>query len=275
MQKEHVSLTSAWPHQWAQLRDVPGWAEADLSSFYYVDPKFLEGQKSVSTPWSDPIWSYGNTETFTIVTGYSSGTPYEITGDSHGEALPGASVKIVDPLTGETLPRGERGEIASKGATLMLGYVGVPIGDTLDDEGYFRTGDGGYIDERGRLFWEGRLNDIIKTGGANVSPVEVDAILDSIPGVRISRTAGVPHETLGEMVVAVIIPYEGATLDEETVKAYAKERLASYKVPRRVLFVSEEDLHLTGSAKVKMAVLRDLATRLLKEAGEPGVGTAS
>ena len=71
-------------------------------------------------------------------------------------------------------------------------YRGVPIADTLDDEGYFRTGDGGYIDDKGRLFWEGRLNDIVKTGGANVSPVEVDAILEAIPGVRISRAVGVP-----------------------------------------------------------------------------------
>ena len=72
------------------------------------------------------------------------------------------------------VPVGERGEIAVKGPTLMLGYLGIPLDETLDDEGYFRTGDGGYVDEAGRLFWEGRLNDIIKTGGANVSPVEID-----------------------------------------------------------------------------------------------------
>jgi acyl-CoA synthetase (AMP-forming)/AMP-acid ligase II len=274
MQIERVTLPVGWPHQWAQLRDVPGWREADLASFHYVDPKFLDGQPTVSTDWRDPIWSYGNTETFTIVTGYPTGTSYEIAGDSHGAALPGARVKIVDPLTGETLPRGERGEIASKGATLMLGYIGVPIDETLDDEGYFRTGDGGYIDERGRLFWEGRLNDIIKTGGANVSPLEVDAVLENCPGVRISRTVGVPHDTLGEMVVACVVPYEDAVLDEDAVRAFAKERLASYKAPRRVLFVNEDDLSLTASAKVKTGALRELAARLLSEEAERSSGPA-
>jgi fatty-acyl-CoA synthase len=87
------------------------------------------------------------------------------------------TIKIVDPLAGTTVPIGQRGEIAVKGPTLMLGYIGVPRDETLDDEGFFCTGDGGYVDSEGRLYWERRLNDIIKTGGANVSPVEVDACL--------------------------------------------------------------------------------------------------
>jgi acyl-CoA synthetase (AMP-forming)/AMP-acid ligase II len=263
MEAERVTMPIGWPHQWAQLRDTPRWPKADFSSFHYVDPKFVDGQPTVATDWRDPVHSYGNTETFTIVTAYPSNTPDEVAGESHGAALPGAAIKIVDPLTGETVPRGERGEIGIKGATLMLGYIGVPVDETLDAEGYFLTGDGGYIDAEGRLYWEGRINDIIKTGGANVSPVEVDGVLEACPGVRISRTVGVPHETLGELVVSCIVPYEDATLDEETIKAFAKERLASYKVPRRVLFVSAGDLSLTGSAKVKMGALRELAAKRL------------
>src|SRR3546814_1026273 len=72
---------------------------------------------------------------------------------------------------------GGRGEIAVKGPTLMLGYLGVPLADTVDEEGFFRTGDGGYVDAENRLYWEGRLNDIIKTGGANVSPLEIDDVI--------------------------------------------------------------------------------------------------
>ena len=82
----------------------------------------------------------------------------------------------------------------------MLGYLGIPLDETLDSEGYFRTGDGGWFDDAGRLHWEGRLNDIIKTGGANVSPVEVDTLIRTMPGVKISQTVGVPHDTLGERV---------------------------------------------------------------------------
>jgi acyl-CoA synthetase (AMP-forming)/AMP-acid ligase II len=264
MQQEKVTLPIGWPHQWAQLRAQPGWESADLSSFRYVDPVHVTGQKSVSTSWGEPRWTYGNTETFTISTCFQSGTPDAIAGDSHGEVLPGNTLKIVDPLTGETAPLGERGEIAVKGATLMLGYVGVPLEETLDAEGFFRTGDGGWLDAKGLLHWEGRLNDIIKTGGANVSPLEVDAVLAAYPGVKVHMTVGVPHETLGEMVVSCIVPRAGVRLEEAAIRDFLKERLASYKVPRRVLFVREEDLSLTGSAKVKSSAVRELAAKQLQ-----------
>jgi fatty-acyl-CoA synthase len=264
MEAERVTLPIAWPHQWAQLRDAPGWQAADLSSFRYVEyPRMTGEQPTIRTDWTESRWAYGNTETFTISSCFAANTPEEVAGDSHGEALPGNTIKIVDPLTGETVPRGERGEIAVKGPTLMLGYLGIPLDESLDAEGFFRTNDGGYIDERGRLVWEGRLNDIIKTGGANVSPIEVDGVAATCPGVKLSRTVGVPHETLGEIVVSCVVPFEGVTLAEETVRSYLKERLASYKVPRRVLFVSEAELSLTGSAKVKLDALRELAAKRL------------
>ena len=163
------------------------------------------------------------------------------------------------------MPIGERGEIAVKGPTLMMGYIGIPLSESVDDEGFLRTSDGGYIDEDGRLFWEGRLNDIIKTGGANVSPLEIDAVIRECPGVKISQTVGVPDELLGELVVSCIVPHEGAELDEATIRTYAKEKLASYKLPRRVLFVAEDDLETTGSSKIKTADLRKLAAERLKE----------
>jgi acyl-CoA synthetase (AMP-forming)/AMP-acid ligase II len=147
---------------------------------------------------------------------------------------------------------------------MMLGYIGIPIDETLDDEGFFRTGDGGWFDEEGRLHWEGRLNDIIKTGGANVSPVEIDSILKDCPGVKMTQTVGVPHDTLGELVVACIVPHGGAVLDEAAVRAFAREQLASFKVPRRVLFFDENELSLTGTAKIKTADLRALVAKRLE-----------
>jgi acyl-CoA synthetase (AMP-forming)/AMP-acid ligase II len=265
---ERVNYTVGWPHQWVRLEEAPNWAEADLSSLRYVDRSMpLARHPTASIDWAEPRWSYGNTETFTIVTGFPAGTPEAVAGDTHGAVLPGAVVKVVDPLSGEIVARGVSGEIAAKGATLMLGYVGVPLDETLDDEGFFRTGDGGRIDDRGRLVWEGRMTDIIKTGGANVSPVEVDAELALCPGVKIGRTVGVPHETLGEMVVACVAPEPGAAIDEARVRDFLRERLASYKTPRRVVFVAEDDLSLTGSAKVRVSALRELAARRLREAG--------
>jgi fatty-acyl-CoA synthase len=139
----------------------------------------------------------------------------------------------------------------------------VPAEEAFDAEGFFHTGDGGFIDPEGRLHWQGRLNDIIKTGGANVSPLEIDAVLVQCPGVKIGATVGVPHDTLGEMVVACIVTEAGTTLEESAVRAFVAERLSSYKVPRRVLFLAESDLSLTGSNKVKTAALREVAARRL------------
>ena len=198
---ERVNFPFAWPHQWAQLQAAANWDAVDLSALKYVDVDSpLARHPSVSTTWVEPRHCYGNTETFTLSTGYPANTPREVAGNSHGPPLPGNSLKIVNPLTGLVVPVGERGEIAVKGPTLMLGYLGVPLDQTLDEDGYFLTGDGGYVDGAGRLFWEGRLNDIIKTGGANVSPLEIDSIIRECPGVKLTQTVGVPHETLGELV---------------------------------------------------------------------------
>lgn len=269
MEKERVTYPVAWTHQWARLKEAPNWATTDLSSLRYVDKQCpLAHHPTVSTTWVEPRWAYGNTETFTIITGYPANTPEEIAGDSHGEALPGAVIKIVDPMTGEVLPRGRSGEIAVKGVTLMLGYIGVPPDETLDSDGFLRTGDGGHVDDRGRLVWEGRMTDIIKTGGANVSPVEVDTELAACPGIKLSRTVGVPHDTLGELVVTCVVREPGRALGEAQIRDFLRARLASYKTPRRVLFVTEDDLSFTGSAKVRTHALRALAEkRLQAEAG--------
>lgn len=263
MEAERVTLPYCWPHQWAQLEAEPGWDTADLSSFYYLDTErnLRRKQKSIATTWLEPRASYGATETFTLSASFAVGTPREIWENSHGEALPGNTIKIVNPETDRIVRRGETGEIAVKGPTLMLGYIGVPSDETLDSEGFYRSGDGGHIDERGRLFFAGRINDIIKSGGANVSPVEVDWALAACPGVKVCKTTGVPHDTLGEMVVSLIVPEAGSELMEDAVMAHLKQQIASYKLPRRILMVSEEDLNLTGTAKIKPAEARAVALR--------------
>jgi acyl-CoA synthetase (AMP-forming)/AMP-acid ligase II len=265
MQAERVNFPVAWPHQWAQLEGAPNWAQADVSSLRFVDfGTPLAHHPTVSARWFEPGHAYGNTETFTISTCFPANTPPDVHAGSSGEALPGVTVKIVDPGTGIVVPRGERGEICVKGPTLMLGYIGTPLDETLDAEGFFGTGDGGYLDDAGRLFWEGRLTDIIKTGGANVSPREVDEAIAGYPGVKVTHTIGVPHETLGEMVVACVVPHDGARLEAGELSTFLRARLASYKVPRQVLFFREEEITLTGSAKIKSSDLRELAAKRLR-----------
>jgi fatty-acyl-CoA synthase len=264
MQAERVNFPFAWPHQWAQLESAPNWNQVDLSSVRFADFKTpIAHHPTVSGEWYEPGHAYGNTETFTITTGYPANTPPEVHADSSGVALPGVTLKIADPLTGGIVPRGQPGEIRVKGPTLMLGYIGTPLDETLDSEGFFPTGDGGYLDDVGRLYWQGRLTDIIKTGGANVSPREVDEVLIEHPGVQVAQTVGVPHQTLGEVVVSCVVPHDGVTLDAEQLLAFLRERLASYKVPRRVLFFREDEVAVTGNAKIKAGELRELATKRL------------
>jgi acyl-CoA synthetase (AMP-forming)/AMP-acid ligase II len=211
------------------------------------------------------VSAYGNTETLTLNCAHPSGTPPEISKGNHGFPLPGNTIKIVDPMTGQGVERNVNGEIAVKGPTLMLEYLRVPSENAFDEEGFFRTGDGGFIDDQGRLHWLGRLNDIIKTGGANVSPLEIDAVLIQCPGVKIGATVGVPHDTLGELVVSCVVVEAGVTLDEVTVRSFLAKQLSSYKVPRRVLFLEESDLTFTASNKVKTAPLRELATQRCRQ----------
>ncbi|MFT4046398.1 MAG: class I adenylate-forming enzyme family protein [Solimonas sp.] len=268
METEKVTRAYAWPHQYQALAAAPNWNDVNLSHLHYVDPNTALGKHpTIRTDWHDANAAYGNTETFTLSTCFPSDVPMARVGNSHGEALPGNTIRIVDPLTGAVVPRGERGEICVKGPTLMLGYLGVPLAETLDAEGFFRTNDGGWIDDQDRLHWEGRLNDIIKTGGANVSPLEVDGVIAEHPDVRVVRSVGIPHETLGELIVACIVPREGTQPTEAAIRDYAREKLASYKVPRRVVFVREDELALTGSAKIKLSDLRELAQKRVAAGG--------
>jgi fatty-acyl-CoA synthase len=260
MAAERVNYPFAWPHQWAQVEAAPNWHSVDLSSMRFADVKTpIARHPTVSKEWHLPDHAYGNTETFTISTIFAYGVPDEVHRDSWGEPLPGVTLKIVDPIGGAVLPRGEKGEICVKGPTLMLGYIGVPLDETLDPEGFFHTGDSGYLDGAGRLYWEGRLSDVIKTGGANVSPLEVDDALVTYPGVKVAKTVGLPHDTLGEVVVACVVPRQDVSMDAEEIRRYLRGRLASYKVPRHVLFFDDADISLTGSDKIKSSDLRDLA----------------
>jgi acyl-CoA synthetase (AMP-forming)/AMP-acid ligase II len=260
---EKVSFAIGRPHQWARFEASDKWPDADLSSLHYMTyAEKLHDHPTVKTDWR-MCPAYGTTETLTINTAVPANTPASVYRGSYGKPLPGNILKIFDPLTGEVVPRGKRGEIAIKGPTLMVGYIGKAIEETFDEEGFFCTGDGGYVDEEGYLFWEGRLTDMIKTGGANVSPLEVDAVLATMPGVKRAQTVGVPHDDLGEVVVACIVPHEGARLDEDEVRGFVKAKLASFKTPRAVLFFREDEFAVTGSEKVKTGALRDLATERL------------
>lgn len=269
VEAEKVTFLNGRPHQWARFQASPNWAKADLSSLRYVPrAELIRQHPTVDTGWEVPM-SYGCTETMTICTSFTADTDKARYEGSFGAPLPGNVLKIVEPISRRVLPRGTAGEMCIKGPTLMSGYLGKAPEECFDSEGFFCTGDGGYVDEEGRFFWEGRLTDMIKTGGANVAPVEVDDVIARIPGVKRSQTVGVPDDLLGEMVVACIVPIDGAVLTESDVIARCKTEIASFKVPRRVLFFTDEDYAITGSEKVKSSQVRELAISRLRDDNAP------
>ncbi|MFV8817986.1 class I adenylate-forming enzyme family protein [Haliea sp. E17] len=260
IQQEKATLVNGRPHQWARFQESPDWDGADFSSLKYIfNGDLMKQHPTVSCDWREPM-SFGTTETMTILsTNPIDDDNFEQQPGSYGLALPGNILKIVDPHTRQVMPRGESGELCIKGPTLMSRYIGKSPEETFDDEGFFCTGDGAFLDERGVLFWQGRLNDIIKTGGANVSPQEVDKAISLYPGIRRTQTVGVPHDTLSEMVVSCVVPVDGATIKGAELIGYLKQQLASFKVPREVLVFSEEEFPMTGNEKVKATDVKALA----------------
>ena len=268
---ERVTAPHAWPHQMAELESHPDWARTDLSGLRYIE-SFSPFGRHPSVAVAGDAWSpraaFGLTETFTIVTSTPADAPPEIRDAAQGRILPGNAIKIIDPASGEALESGQDGEIAVSGATLMKGYVKVPRENTFDAEGFFRTGDAGHVDSDGFLHWTGRTSDMIKTGGANVSPVEIETALLHHPALKAAGAVGLPHETLGQIVVVVAVAQDGARVDEDDVRAFLRGRIASYKIPRRVIFVGEQDLTLTGNQKIRPEDLRTLAgARLARDGG--------
>jgi fatty-acyl-CoA synthase len=152
---------------------------------------------------------------------------------------------------------------------MMRGYVGLPAEACFDADGFFHSGDTGYLDDRGLLHWTGRVTELIKTGGANVSPVELETLLARHPGLLEAAVVGVPDDLLGEVVVACVVARPDAQVDETVVRAYVKEHVSSFKVPKRVLFFADGELPNTGSDKVQHAELRRIALeRLAQESTE-------
>ncbi len=203
--------------------------------------------------------SYGATEVCGNCLGGHPDDRLDLKLDTCGRLLPGFEAKIVDPVDGDPLAPGEVGLLKVRGYT-ALGYFKNP-GETeaaFDHEGYYATGDLGSFDTDGYFRYSGRIKEMIKTGGINVSPAEIEALVLSHPGIKEAYVVGVEDRARGEIPVAFVVA--GDSVTEKDVQEHVKGLAAAFKVPRRVLFIESDAVPRTASGKVAKPELRAQVT---------------
>lgn len=266
IERERVTQVLGWPHMAKALVDHPTFDQRDLSSIRAGSmaallPQHLQVDADVPT-----ANSLGMTETL----GPHTFDPRdELPADkagSFGHSVPGVEHKIVDPVTGEDLPIGSVGELWVRGYSVMLGLHKRERADTFTPDGWYRTGDAGRFDEDGHFYFTGRMGDLIKSSGMNITPREVEEVLEAMDEVAMAFVTGIDHPDRGQDVVAAVALRPGESLDEETARIRVKEELASYKVPRRIaVFGHQTELPWLDSGKVDR---RNLARQLEERFGD-------
>jgi fatty-acyl-CoA synthase len=183
-----------------------------------------------------------------------------------GRVHPHVEVKIVDPETGETVPRGTPGEQCTRGYSVMLGYYDDERAtrEAIDDDGWMHSGDLATMDDEGYVRIVGRIKDMLIRGGENIYPREVEEFLLTIPDVSDAYVIGVPSARYGEEVMAWVKLRDGTTMGPDELRAACRGRIASYKIPRYWKLVDQFPMTITG--KVQKFVMREIATAQL-----PGV----
>jgi fatty-acyl-CoA synthase len=205
---------------------------------------------------------YGLTEVYGNCCVTDAADPLEIRLTTVGRPLPGVDLRIVDPQSGRELPRGELGEIRVKGYVTVGYYKDEDKNQAaFDSQGYFVTGDLGLLDAGGRLHFRGRIKEMIKTGGINVAPVEVEEVLMAHPAVKLACVVGVADAQRDEVIAAVIVRRDGKEASEADLLAHCRRELAAYKIPKLIAFVGELDLPLTVTGKLQKNRLGEFFAR--------------
>lgn len=277
LERERVTEPYTLPHIAAALTEHPDWLTTDLSSLREVYGKSVftrhpsvQGDES----WTMPL-GYGMSETCAIVVTHRWSNTRDEMKASTGSLMPGARLRVVDPDTGEMLGANVDGELCVAGPTLLDHYLGKTREETLDADGFLHTGDMGFVDDDGAVHWTGRRTEIVKTGGANVSPAELEFALRACPEVRRTKVIGLPDARLGEVVVLCAERAVDAEPTEAGLQAFLRERVASYKVPKHVLLFEPGELPSTGGdTKVRdddlIAIAKERLAREISDAPPRG-----
>jgi acyl-CoA synthetase (AMP-forming)/AMP-acid ligase II len=209
------------------------------------------------------ISAYGLTEAGGISCHGDAAESDEVRATTCGRPYAGVRMRVVDPDTGEILPPTERGEMRIRGFSLFSGYYKASDATraAFDDDGWLRTGDLCSFTEAGQVVYHGRLKDLLKIGGENVSPLELESYLGSLDGVVLAQVVGVPDARLQEVAAAFVQLRPGCELSEADIMEQCRGNIASFKVPRHVRFV---DAWPMSATKIQKHVLR---SKLLEELG--------
>ena len=265
LERERVTQVMGWPHYGKTMSQHPTFAKRDLSNLRRSNMPDLQSPER--QPPEIRSNSLGMTETCGPHVNFDSyvALPEKRRG-TFGIPLEGVSHRVVDPSTGEVLPVGKEGEICVRGYSTMQGLYKIERERTFDADGFYHTGDGGWFDEDGWLFFRGRLGEMVKTGGANVTPSEVEAVLMTYPEVLEAYVTGIPDADRGQLVVAAVVPRGGHALDAEGVRVRLKADLSAYKVPRHIWVCAKEELPFTDSGKIRKPALAERMAQLFREA---------
>lgn len=262
------SVTHVWGFDthFSMMRDAPSYGKFNLTSAKHTISASNVGAEGVKAFLGMGFTHHGSVYGSTEYMGLQSFFPPADMADvdrmmrSNGRATSG-ELRIVDVDTHEVLDPLVSGEICVRGPALFSGYYNLPeeTAKCMDAEGFFHSGDRGYLDEDGYLFFQGRYKEMIKSGGENVSMAEVEQfLLSHVAGIRHVAVCGVPDSRWGEAVTAAVVPEDGTTAVTETlIKSACKGNLASYKIPKSVVFLSEDEWLATPTGKMDRQGLRN------------------
>ncbi|MFE4858803.1 AMP-binding protein [Streptomyces sp. NPDC056670] len=264
VQEERCTSLYGVPTMFIAELNLPGFTSYDLTSLrtgiMAGSPCPAEVMKRVVAEMhmAEVSICYGMTETSPVSTQTRTDDDLERRTGTVGRVMPHVEVKVVDPASGVTVPRGEAGELCTRGYSVMLGYWDEPerTAETIDAGRWMHTGDLAVMREDGYVEIVGRIKDMIIRGGENVYPREIEEFLYRHPKIADVQVVGIPDERYGEEILACVIPRDPAdppTLDE--VAAYCRERLAHYKIPRRLRIL--DAFPMTVSGKVRKVELRE------------------
>ena len=268
------------PTMFIAALEEPRFAEFDLSSLrtgiMAGAPCPVETMKQVRTSMhmEEVTIACGMTETSPVSTQTAVDDPVEKRVTTVGRAHPHVELKIVDPVTGETVPRGVPGEQCTRGYSVMLGYWGdeEATSSAIDADGWMHSGDLAVMDDDGYLSIVGRIKDMVIRGGENVYPREIEEFLIAFPRVSDAYVIGVPSAKYGEEVMAWVKPAPGVTLSGDELAQACRGRIASYKIPRYWKFVDAFPMTVTG--KIQKFRMRETAIAELGLEAEAAIRTA-